>query len=858
MRLAWETLRHRRAAFVGALVALFTASALVGACGLLLQTGIAGTVAVERYAGAPVVVAADQSAHRVTVRQHHGRTRVRDRAKADAGRVWLDAGAVRRLAGLPGVRAAVPEVDFPAAVATSTGRGGFAAGPDGTSSLGHGWGSAALAPFRLTAGHAPAGGGEIAVDAGLAGRAGLHLGQTVRVQSGGALGSYRVAGLVRAPGKDGLRRQAAVFFSDAEAARLAGHPGQVAAVGLLADPGTGASRLADEARAALAGTAARVHTGDGRGAVEFPDASTARTRLTSMSGAIGGTALFAAILVVVGTFALTVRQRARELALLRAVGTTPRQLRRMVGREALLVGLAAAIPGAAVALPLAMWIHDRFVALGVVPDTLRLALGPIPLAAAVVATVAGGWLAARIAVRRPARVRPGEALAEAAADGRPFGAVRLVAGLVLLAGGLVLVVVERGLRELAGAEPVGYATVLVLAASVYVLGPVVAWAAAAVLGGPLGASRVAGYLAANNARAAAGRFGAVLGPLCLLVAIACTTLFMGSTLDHAASAQAASGTRADWAVASAAKGVGVPDAAVARLRSVPGVTAVVPVRSTRVLVPDGEHLEHYSAVGLGTAGLTRAVDLGVQRGSAAALRESGTVALSRPAADGLGRAARVGSLLPVTLADGTAVRVKVVAVYGRSLGFGDMVLGGGLVAAHADDRAASMVLVAGGREPAVASAARGGGAPAPRVAAAPEAMASAVTGSGSGGGAANWVIAGLIVAFTAIGAVNALAMATMDRTGEFRLLRLTGLTVRQVRGMLRWEAVVVAAGAVLVGVAAAGAVLSAFASGMTGSAVPTVRWLSLGGVAGAALALAIGAVAVSGRAAVRRGAVSPR
>ena len=52
-RLALRTLRARRSGFLGAFVALFCAAALITACGGLLETGLSGTIATERYAAAP-------------------------------------------------------------------------------------------------------------------------------------------------------------------------------------------------------------------------------------------------------------------------------------------------------------------------------------------------------------------------------------------------------------------------------------------------------------------------------------------------------------------------------------------------------------------------------------------------------------------------------------------------------------------------------------------------------------------------------------------------------------------------------------------------------------------------------------
>jgi putative ABC transport system permease protein len=100
---------------------------------------------------------------------------------------------------------------------------------------------------------------------------------------------------------------------------------------------------------ALVGTGAVVYTGDQRGPLEFPDAAKARTTLVSVADVLAGTAIGVGILVVAGTFALSVQQRYRELALLRAVAATPKQVKKMIGGDALAAGAAGSAASTALA-----------------------------------------------------------------------------------------------------------------------------------------------------------------------------------------------------------------------------------------------------------------------------------------------------------------------------------------------------------------------------------------------------------------------------------------------------------------------------------------------------------------------------
>ncbi|MGA8114581.1 MAG: ABC transporter permease, partial [Actinocatenispora sp.] len=148
LSLAWHTLRSRKGAFAAAFVTLLCAAALITACGVLVETGLRGHVAPERYAGAPIVVGADQQVH-WTERK---KDKVKTKSKPLTERAWLPADLAPRLSRVPGVRRVVPEVTFPAGTVRGTAEG-------------HAWDSAALTPFTLAAGRAPRRADEVVVDA---------------------------------------------------------------------------------------------------------------------------------------------------------------------------------------------------------------------------------------------------------------------------------------------------------------------------------------------------------------------------------------------------------------------------------------------------------------------------------------------------------------------------------------------------------------------------------------------------------------------------------------------------------------------------------------------------------------------
>lgn len=329
-------------------------------------------------------------------------------------------------------------------------------------------------------------------------------------------------------------------------------------------------------------------------------------------------------------------------------------------------------------------------------------------------------------------------------------------------------------------------------------------------------------------------------PLTLLIGMACTVLFVTPTLGDAARAQAREGVRAEWVLQG--RGPGVPGAAAERIRRTPGVLAATEIVHTSIRVG----LTKYAAQGVTPAGLDRTWNPGVTAGSLTGFGEK-SVAVSEPAADQLGL--KPGSPLSLTLGDGTPVTLTVSAVYARGLGFGDVTLPHGLVAAHVDDPLASSVLVAGPvvREVlasavreypgvAVLSAAEADGARAERQAA---------------GSEINLLAMGLVLAFTAIAVANTLAMSTGERLREFAMLRLAGATRRQVRGMLRVEALAVLLMGVVLGSGISLAVLTAFSVGMTGTAAAVVLPLVYGVVVGGAGLVALCSTGFAGRVAMR-------
>jgi putative ABC transport system permease protein len=832
LRLSLSTLRARKSAFIGAFSALAFASILVTICGVLLESSLRAGTPTERYAGAPVVVAGKNS---ISFTSGSGEDRETESVLLPE-KARLDAGLASRLRGVSEVARVVPDVSVPARLFR-----GDREVPATKALLAHGWESAPLTPFRLTAGRTPQGADEIVVDAGLAARGNLRPGERVTLAATDPEPrEYRVVGVAAPAGQRKLVKQSAVFLSTARAGELAAGGRRVDAFGILPRSGVSTEAAADAVERALSGVDAEVYTGRDRGKAEFQDVALANEAMISMSGAFGGIAMMIAVFVVAGTFAFSVQQRNRELGLLRAIGATPRQVRRMLAGEALAIGLLAAAVGLLPGIWIAGLVGDALVDRGVVPDSFEIVAGWIPMVAAAGAAVLTSQLAVFAAGRRAGRIRPTQALTEAAVPPRRLGVVRILLGLVFAGGGVASLLASA---STSGDDAAGLSASIVMCflCAVGLLGPLLARVSLA-LAGPLlaGLSRLTGFLAVANGRSNARRMASVFTPIVLSVAFASTMLFMQTTQDHAAEAQGKDRGVADHVLRASP---GLPDRAVDEVRALPGVRAAAGIAPTSIVTRGT--VDDWPAQAVTPGRLDGLLDLDVRSGDLAGLRGR-SVALSRHRADGMG--VRVGERVVVWLGDGTKVRLRVVAIYDRSLGFGDYLVPREVVAGHVTNPLVDSILVRGGREADLERfAARWPGL---EVLDANE-LRSREDEDRELNAYANYLLVGMLIVFTAIAVANTLVMSTAERVREFALLRLSGATPRQVLRMVRFEALLVAAVAAVLGSAIAAVTLAAFSAAITDSAMPYVPPLWYGAVLAAAATLALAASLVPARLALR-------
>jgi len=793
--LAWRTLRGRSTSVAGAFVALALGVALLAAMTLILASTIGATSGPRWYARAGVVIAGMDTVSVTTGSGDSSDTNTTGTGQARA----VPPGLVAPLVALAG-----------RAVADYAGYAAAAGVPGDTL---HPWAAAALHRYAWVSGGPPRSDGQVVLTAPARYRPGDRL--TVLTAAGPR--RFTVSGVIR------TSAQAAFYATDQVAARLAG--GRIAAIALTARPGQTAGALAGAARAVTRGQPVRVLIGDQRRTAEPDPAAVLFDAAVSLLGTTSGLAGFVAIFVVAGTFAFAVAVRRREFGLLRTVGATPRQVRRLVLGEALVLGTIASIAGAAlgsvIAPPFARWL----IRAGLAPAGFTAHFIVWPLAAAAGAglliALAGAWLAAR----RAGRVRPAEALREAATDRRAMTPARWLIGLAALGGSVPLMQVLASAQSADTIAVVLPVAVLLITGGVMLapaLIPPLAWLLTRPLAAAAGA---AGLLAAHNARTAVRRTAATAAPILITIGIAGATVAGTETLN-ATTQQAAASRITAPVIVTPAHSNGLADATVAAIGAVPGVTAV-PATDTSVYVSSAGDPEQWSGRYLPGPQAGQVLRLPVVAGSLAHLTGTGTIAV--PAGSW-----HLGQTASIWLDDSAPVRLRVVAVLADQVDLDQTVLlPWALRALHTSTPLASAVylrLSPGARLAAVRAAAAAGGGTVTRT-------TGYLSASDAQTNRLNQMVLlavlGMALAYTGIAIANTLVMATGSRTRELASLRLSGATPAQVLTMIGTEACLVAGIGALLAAGVTAVTVAGVHAGLAGlapSVLLVIPWRLITGI----------------------------
>lgn len=491
---------------------------------------------------------------------------------------------------------------------------GNAAGQDQASAnVAEPWlGNSALNGYQIASGAAPAGPGQVALDRTSADKAGLDIGALVRYVTDDGLQEAELVGLVTFGGADNDPYTSTLLLDRSDPVFAPNQGYDYVLVASDTEPATVG------AVAALAPDS-QVLSGP-EWIAEQVDIITSFTGFFSVFLTV-----FAVVAVVVGTvivtntFTVSLAQRTEELALLRLVGTTRRQLMSQVVLEALFLGIAGTAVGVAVGLAgvnVLGWFLD-ILGLSIersnTISTMAIAIGvAVGVGVTVVAAAWPAWKATAVA--------PIEALRSAELEPPSAGRKRLIAGagaLVIGAGCLIYGMVQTDI-VLTGVGIAGVFLALYLGADTLIrltarlVRPLLAQA------GPTGT------VASRNLERNAGRTAAAASALMIGVSLVAFFTLMAATIGQFIAGDSADALTADYVV----QGIGsqpepaISDTALAALGSVDGVTDVVPLYLTSVTPTNEIEIERVGPGGasLGTAitrldGLTAAYDFTVNAGS---------------------------------------------------------------------------------------------------------------------------------------------------------------------------------------------------------------------------------------------------
>jgi putative ABC transport system permease protein len=708
-----------------------------------------------------------------------------------------------RVREVPGVARAE---GFVTGYAQFVGRDGESIGGGGPPTFGASWTDAG--PFRLVAdgvSRAPRRAGEVAMDAATARQNGFAVGDRVRVLLRGPAQDFRIVGLFGFGDRYDFGAVTFAAFDLRTAQQAFEAPAALDRIYVQREAGVPTPLLRARLAQVLGVRYDVLTTTEAVAQVGEP----VRDFLGFFTYALLG---FAAIGVVVGafvifnTFTILVTQRTRELGLLRAMGASGHQVVWSVVLEAFIVGAIASVLGLVVGVALGVGLLELLRGIGLqLPETSTVLLGRtivVSLAVGVLVTVAAAVLPAL----RAARVPPVAAIDDVRPRTHGDLRRRVVAGSVvtalsvgLLAYGLLRADTVRGVLDQVQVVALGAFGVLV---GVVMLLATVARPLAGAIGWPLRVLGTSGLLARANAMRNPRRTAVTASALVIGLALVGLTATFGESAKASVRKDTGAGLRADYVVKSEGF-AGFSNDVADRLRALPEVAAVVPLRIADAAI-DGDV---GTAGGVDPDGLARVVALDFVSGGIAGLEEDGVLLDDETAA---AHDVTTGDTVTLQFSRGAlTLRVKgvyrnenFIGIFGQSI---PVIVAGGVIDAGAGTTQDTAVLVAArpGEDAAAGRAMKQAlGRDFPNIDVLTRAeFRDEQTATVDQFLTVLVAILALSAIIAILGIVNTLALSVFERTHELGLLRVVGMSQREVRRMVRWESVVIAVVGAVVGVA---------------------------------------------------------
>ncbi|OZM71731.1 ABC transporter permease [Amycolatopsis antarctica] len=616
--------------------------------------------------------------------------------------------------------------------------------------------------YQLTAGRAPAGATEIAIDDWTAKRTGYQVGDQIRFVADGTARDARLAGTFTTSDTRVTRGGTLTAFDDATARALfAKTPDSNTTVSLTTAPGTSESALAANVRAAVSQDEFILDT-----ASEFTETAT-DGKLTAILLAFAGIALFVSIFLVANTFTMLSAARAREHALLRAVGADRRYVTRMVLAEALVVGVVATVVGYLLGIGVGVSLDSLFGVVDGPPIEPRI-FGVEPVLAALGVGIGVTVFAAYIPARRASAVPPIAALRTGLPPTGKSLRRRNTAGFVMTGLGTAITTAA------ADSEDWLYLGAPLLLLGLITLTPLFGVWLTALLRRPL--TRVAGIrgtLAVQNTRRNPRRTGTTASALMIGLAICGAVTVPVASVAAEDARRADTGDRADIRI-SAIGFAEIGEDTQGRVAQLPGIDAVTPLTPTEV----GSRPNSLNVAGVDPATIGSLISFTLRSGSLDDL--AGGIAVSDEEADA--HEWVVGSVVPGDRP------LPIVAIFDAPAGFDYDALVG---TANGAPETILIKTAPGRTDSAQAEIRRELNNPTLVV----QTHAEYIDAERSQFDAVLNILYALLSISVLIGAlsvVNTMTMSTRERVREIGLLRAVGLSRGQVGTILRLESVIIA------------------------------------------------------------------